>query len=151
MPATVIGSCGPGAARPCFAWWPRYRSAALAVAGAGLLLFVSLEIRHLWQGALALSLPTGNGELYTYSAAWLLLAGAAIVIGGLWRQRRLYRAGLGLLGVVIAKIFLVDMSGLEGLLRVASFMGLGLALLALAWLHRRVGGAPAPLSPQGAE
>ena len=39
---------------------------------------------------------------------------------------------------VIAKIFLIDMSGLQGLWRVASFMGLGLSLLGLAWLHQRM-------------
>lgn len=122
---------------------PRWRRTALAVAGAGLLLFVSLEIRHLWQGKLALYLATGNGELYTYSVVWLLLAAAAIVAGGLWRYRGLYRAGMALLAVVIAKLFLVDMSDLDGLWRVASFMGLGLSLLGLAWLHRRIGHAGA--------
>jgi uncharacterized membrane protein len=30
------------------------------------------------------------------------------------------------------------MSGLQGLWRVASFMGLGLSLLGLAWLHQRM-------------
>ena len=119
----------------------RWRPLALATAGGGFLLFISLEIRHLWQGRLSLHLATGNGELYTYSAVWLLLAMGALVAGGVWRRRRLYRAGMALLAVVIAKIFLVDMDDLEGLLRVASFMGLGVALLGLAWLHRRFGGA----------
>ena len=119
----------------------RWRPLALATAGGGFLLFISLEIRHLWQGRLSLHLATGNGELYTYSAVWLLLAMGALVAGGVWRRRRLYRAVMVLLALVIAKIFLVDMDDLEGLLRVASFMGLGVALLGLAWLHRRFGGA----------
>ena len=41
-----------------------------------------------------------------------------------------------LLLMVVAKLFLVDMAGLEGLWRVASFMGLGLSLLALAYLYQ---------------
>jgi uncharacterized membrane protein len=49
----------------------------------------------------------------------------------------LYKAGMALLGLVIAKIFLVDMAGLQGLWRVAAFMGLGLALLGLAWMYRK--------------
>lgn len=49
---------------------------------------------------------------------------------------------MGLLVFVIGKIFLVDMAGLDGLWRVASFMGLGLSLLALAWLHQRVAKQP---------
>src|SRR5690554_8202890 len=48
------------------------------------------------------------------------------------------RGGMLLLLVVVAKIFFIDMAELGGLWRVASFMGLGLTLLALAWLHRRL-------------
>jgi uncharacterized membrane protein len=44
---------------------------------------------------------------------------------------------MALLGIVIGKIFLIDMAGLEGFWRVAAFMGLGLALLGLAWLYRK--------------
>lgn len=108
-------------------------------AGLNLLLFVSLEIRHLWQdGLVHLSHRTPDGELYTYSAVWLALASCALIAGS-WRQQRgLYQGGMALLLVVVAKLFLVDMAGLTGLWRVASFMGLGLALLALAWLHQRL-------------
>ena len=48
---------------------------------------------------------------------------------------------MALLLVVIAKIFIIDMADLEGLLRVASFMGLGLSLLGLAYLHQKITGA----------
>jgi uncharacterized membrane protein len=113
------------------------RWAGLA-AGLSLLLFISMEIRHLWQGELSLARPTPDGELYTYSAIWLLLASAAL-LGGSWlHSRTLYRSGMALLLVVVAKLFLIDMSDLTGLWRVASFMGLGLGLLALAWLHQRL-------------
>jgi len=118
---------------------PRFLRPALALAGGGTLLFVALEIRHLWQGGkLSLILATGDGELYTYSVVGLLLAIAAILTGTRWRVPDLYKSGLALLACVIAKIFLIDMSGLDGMWRVASFMGLGLALLGLAWLHRRI-------------
>ncbi len=107
-------------------------------AGLNLLLFVSLEIRHLWQGGtIHLSHSTPDGELYTYSVVWLLMASVAMVAGSWLQHRTLYRGGMGLLLVVVAKLFLVDMSDLTGLWRVASFMGLGLALLGLAWLHQR--------------
>jgi len=115
------------------------RRPALGIAGLAMLLFVALEIRHLWQGGkLNLRYPTGDGELYTYSIIGLLLAIAAILAGTSWRVRDIYRVGIALLTAVTAKIFLIDMSGLEGLWRVASFMGLGLSLLGLAWLHRRI-------------
>ena len=118
---------------------PQLRKAALVIAGLGTLLFVSLEIRQLWQGgSLSLHNPTSDGELYSYSISWLMMAIAAILAGTSWHVRDLYKSGIALLAVVIAKIFIVDMSDLEGLLRVASFMGLGLSLLGLAWLHRRM-------------
>ncbi|MEM9402210.1 MAG: DUF2339 domain-containing protein [Pseudomonadota bacterium] len=101
--------------------------------------FVSLQIRHLWSGSADLYVPTmTSGELYTYSAVWLLLAVAAM-LAGLWRYgTTVYRCGLVLLAVVIGKLFLIDMSDLEGLLRVASFLGLGVSLLGISFLHQRL-------------
>ena len=37
----------------------------------------------------------------------------------------------------VVKVFAFDMADLTGLLRVASFLGLGIALLALGFLYRR--------------
>ncbi len=114
-----------------------YRQVAGTLAGLALLLFCSLEIRHLWQGDLSLSDATSDGELYTYSMVWLALA----IVGSIWAIRfahaNLYKGSMLLLIVVVAKIFLIDMEDLTGLLRAASFMGLGLCLLGLAYLHQR--------------
>jgi uncharacterized membrane protein len=120
-----------------YAYDRRFRHFAAAIAGGGLFIFVSLEIRHLWHAALDLDLGTTNGEVYTYSAVWLAMAVATMLGATRFGSRDGYRAGIGLLVAVIAKIFLFDMAGLEGLLRVASFMGLGLALLGLGWLYQR--------------
>ncbi len=116
----------------------RWTKVSASLAGLSLFVFVSMEIRHLWQGALALSLSTGEGELYTYSLVWLIMAIAAILLAAKTNGQGLYQAGMGLLLLVIAKIFLLDMAGLEGLLRVASFMGLGLSLLGLAYLYQKL-------------
>ena len=88
--------------------------------------------------AVFLDLATGNGELYTYSAVWLVIAIGCLLYGAMNRLTSLNRYGFMLLGLVIGKIFLIDMAGLEGLFRVASFMGLGLSLLALAFLTSKV-------------
>ena len=40
------------------------------------------------------------------------------------------------IALAIAKVFLFDISGPTGLLRVFSFLALGLALAGLAWLNR---------------
>ncbi len=117
---------------------PRFRAPATLFSGIAGFVFISLEIRHLWQGSVRLSLPTSDGELYTYSAVWLVMAVAAI-LGGTWRfGPQVYKAGMILLALVIAKLFLVDMSDLQGLLRVASFLGLGLCLLGISYLHQKL-------------
>ena len=68
---------------------------------------------------------TSVGELYTYSVVWLGLAAMALTLGNWLGNRSLYKGGMVLLLVVVAKLFLIDMAGLTGLWRVASFMGLG--------------------------
>ncbi len=118
---------------------PRFSRIAAGVAGVALFIFVSLEIRHLWQGTLDLDSLTRDGELYTYSIVWLLMAVTAILAGGLRYGTGLYRGGMALLALVIAKIFLVDADDLTGLLRASAFMGLGLCLLGLTYLHQRFG------------
>jgi len=119
----------------------QYGRFAHLAAGLNALWFISLEIRQIWQGDAGMSLSnyTPDGELYTYSVVWMLLAAGALTLGRWLASRDIYRGGMVLLLVVVAKLFLIDMAGLTGLWRVASFMGLGLALLALAWLHQRLG------------
>lgn len=126
-------------------WYlPAVKVPATLLAAAAGFIFINLQIRHFWQDSISLQLPTGAAELYTYSAVWLLLAMAA-VLGGAWRfGRDCYRGGMLLLLLVVAKLFLVDMSDLEGLLRVASFLGMGLGLLGIAYLHRRLQGLQRP-------
>jgi uncharacterized membrane protein len=51
----------------------------------------------------------------------------------------LRHAGMALVCVVVAKVFLIDMAGLQGLLRVFSFLGLGAALVGLGYAYRRFG------------
>ncbi len=97
-----------------------------------------LEIRRLWRGPALHVAPVGDGELYTYTVA--LFAASLGVLGvAVWRRSILLRK-LAMLGVAltIAKVFLLDMSGLSGLTRVVSFVGLGLALTALAWGNRKI-------------
>jgi uncharacterized membrane protein len=117
----------------------RYKPAAALVAAGGFLVLVSMQIRHLWNGALDLDLGFGDPELYTYSIVWLVMAVLSILLAASRGQRLFYRAGMVLLLVVIGKIFIIDMADLEGLLRVASFMGLGLSLLGLAYVYQKIG------------
>ncbi len=112
------------------------RRGLLSLGLAGLAHYVALEIRHFWRGAF-LDVPgVTDPELYTYTLA-LLLTSAGLMIAA-WRRRSplLRRAGVVLVGLTIAKVFLIDMSGLTGLIRVVSFLGLGLSLAGLALVNR---------------
>ncbi len=115
-----------------------------AATGLSALIFSFMQIRHLWEPAMAWHLGTGSGEQYTYSVVWLAMAVVAILAAGRRAEQGWYRAGMVLLLAVTAKIFLIDMSDLQGLLRVASFMGLGLSLLGLAFLHQQLARPDAP-------
>ncbi|KIN73438.1 DUF2339 domain-containing protein [Sulfitobacter guttiformis] len=114
------------------------RVAIAAVGGATLALWFFAVIRHFWQGGAAMFL--GNGisqpEQYTYTIV-LLMAGAVLFYQSLARRSGVIRkAGLMVIGLAVAKVFLIDVTDLDGLTRVFSLLVLGLALAALAWLNR---------------
>lgn len=123
------------------AYWlstERFRKLIGAITAVMLWYFVSIEIRHLWHGTLNTYSAASNGEHYSYSMAWLVLAVIGSVIGIRFEKHLLYKGAMAFLMCVVAKIFLFDMSGLTGLWRVGSFMALGISLLGLSWLHRRI-------------
>jgi len=100
-------------------------------------LFVTLEVRHWFQGALLNAGQVENNELYAYSAAWILLAIALLLAGLRLGSGALRQAALAVMLIVVAKVFLFDMRELEDLWRVFSFFGLGVSLLCLGYLYQR--------------
>ncbi|KGM88566.1 putative membrane protein [Roseovarius mucosus DSM 17069] len=112
---------------------------AFAVAGAGYgAWYLALEIRRLWQGD-DLSVPgVSDGELYSYTVALILVSVMLLGLALVRRSETLRRVAMAGVALTVAKVFLVDMAGLSGLVRVASFLGLGLSLAGLAWLNRRI-------------
>ena len=103
-----------------------------------LYMFVTLEIRHLWNDGIRVGMPVKEGELYTYSLVWLLLSVAILIYGAYRNSSDAKKAGIIVLLVVIAKAFFWDMRDLDGLWRVVSFLGLGLSLLGIAYLFNKV-------------
>ena len=88
--------------------------------------------------------PVADGELWAYSGAWMLY-GAVLMAMGIFRADRVLRlAALSIIGLVTGKVFLIDMADLAGLWRVLSFLGLGLALIALGAVYRRFVITPPP-------
>lgn len=130
---------------------PRFGRFILTSGAALLALYVTLEIRRFWQGDDLSRNLVVQGELYSYTIALLLLGAALLYQAIARRSSGLRRLAMAVIGLTVAKVFLVDISGLTGLTRVASFLGLGLSLAGLALLNRwagaRGGGEQEP--PQG--
>jgi uncharacterized membrane protein len=85
--------------------------------------------------------------LWAWSGAWLAYGAALMAAGIRIAAKPLRLAALAIIGLTAAKVFLVDMSGLVGLWRVVSFLGLGLTLISLGAVYRRfvgTGEVPAP-------
>jgi uncharacterized membrane protein len=112
--------------------------AGLSVANFVLLfVLVTLNVRQLYWGGYFDGGRTVDAEVYTYSAAWLLL-GVGLLIAGTIRKEQMIRiASLVTLLIAIGKVFLIDAGSLEGLYRVVSFFGLGVTLIALSWFYTR--------------
>ncbi len=109
--------------------------------GAAMLLgfvWATFLVQDYYGGSTLLDGDYSSTEIYTYSVVWLLLAVAYQAIG-LWRNQSVIHVGsLILLLITIGKVFLVDASELEGLFRVLSFLGLGLALIGIGFFYNRV-------------
>jgi hypothetical protein len=76
------------------------------------------------------------------SALWGGCGLAALVVGLLRDERRLRLAGLTLLAIAVGKVFLFDLAKLESIYRVASFIALGMLLLAAAFAYQRLRAQP---------
>ena len=73
----------------------------------------------------------------TYSIAWALFALGLILVGMRIKQRAARYAGVALLGVTLAKLFLHDLSDLDELYRIGAFVGVALILIAASFIYQR--------------
>lgn len=100
--------------------------------------YVVFEVRRLFHGRDLSDPNVTDGELYAYTVVMLVASVALLLFAYKRRSLPLRKLAMAGVALTIAKVFLVDMSGLAGLIRVVSFMGLGLSLLALVWLNRKL-------------
>jgi hypothetical protein len=103
----------------------RRLSAALA-SGAVVSAFLHVS-QSFWHGASGFYLTVG----------WTLLAFGSIIIGWLGRERIYRLSGLGLLGLALAKIAILDVWRLELLARIISFMVLGVVLVLIGFVYTK--------------
>lgn len=76
--------------------------------------------------------------LMTFSIFWGLYAVLSIILGFSFRAVVLRYVGLGLLGITLVKIVLIDLANAGTGWRILSFLGLGLILLATSVLYGRL-------------
>lgn len=99
---------------------------------------VMLLVRQAFHGATLTAIDMPVGERYGYSLAGLLLSVALLGAGIRLADKPLRLAGLLLLTATVLKVFLIDAAALEGVLRILSFLGLGIALIGVGKLYTKV-------------
>lgn len=141
VPAYLLPALALGIGATWLKRWPNVLRFGIGGCSALLSVFwIALAIRHFWRGGEAMVLPEiAEPELYSYTVA-LLLTGAILFYQSLARRNApLRKVGLAVIGLAVAKVFLIDISGLGGLIRVFALLLLGLSLAGLAWLNRWAG------------
>ena len=75
-----------------------------------------------------------------YAILWTVLAVLLMVVANRKQLRILWMTGAGLLGLTVAKLFLIDLSNTGGSARIVAFIGVGVLMLIVGYL--------APLPPK---
>ncbi len=83
-----------------------------------------------WSGAALSGSPAVQTGL---AILWTLLAMALMLLAGRRASRIGWLTGAGLLGVVVLKLLLVDMSSAQGWQRIVTFIGVGILMLVIGY------------------
>lgn len=112
-------------------------------------LFAFSSLRQLFHGSI-LTVPgvTAGEDIFRSIVAIVLAIG--FLLWGIRRGLRDWRiASLVVMIAAVAKVFLFDASGLDGLLRIGSFVALGVSLIGIGWLYSRQLGEERTPAAQG--
>jgi uncharacterized membrane protein len=135
----------PAIAAALLAWYARNRrppwyGMMLGITAAALAFtYATLSVRRIFKGEF-IGFWSGLEplETYTYSALWLGMGVALLVIGVRTGSFIMRAASGALIAIAVAKVFLFDMSELEGVLRALSFIGLGAVLIGIGLFYQRL-------------
>ncbi len=136
LPAVAAGGLAVYAMRKR----PQWYSGMLGLLAAALLFaYATLSVRRLFHGEhIGYRAGMGQLETYSYSALWLSM-GVALLVAGVWLKSQIMRiASAVLIAVAVAKVFIFDMSELEGVLRALSFIGLGIVLIGIGLFYQKL-------------
>ena len=117
---------------------PRWPALVAVILGFVLVfVYLSFEVARAYQGPVPLFHHISDAEFYTYSLVWLVYALALLAIGIRGKSTLPRYVSLAALLITVLKAFLFDMADLEGLLRVSTFLILGLTLIGIGYLYQR--------------
>lgn len=141
----LIGYLLPGLAYAGLAFYARDKRPLpyvilLALSGALLgFAWVTLTVRRFWQDEfIAYWKGFEQAETYSYSVAWLAIGVGLLALGSRFDARSLRIASAVIVMLTVAKVFLIDMANLEGVLRALSFIGLGFVLIGIGLFYQRI-------------
>ena len=126
----------------------RADNATQLIAGVSLFAFFTALVNrtaHHW-GGVPFELDTLLASMQVQaglSIVWTLMALGLMIGGHLRHRREVWLIGAALIGVVVAKLFFVELSNRGGLARIVSFIGVGVLLLVVGYF--------APLPPKRAD
>jgi len=113
-------------------------AAAPVVANIYVLAAISLEVWDLFGRMPALEgMERGLAQQLALSTLWLVYALAFLAAGFRKKWATLRWQALALLGIVIGKVFIFDLSFLQRFYRILSFLFLGFALLLISFYYQR--------------
>jgi uncharacterized membrane protein len=134
--ATWLRAAGRQGLQP---WLERSMTVVVALYAIGAFLWMNgtlLRTVHHWTGLPFLLRPMLASQLVqaSFSILWMVLALAAMVVATRRAIRVVWICGAALMGLVVAKLFVVDLSGIGTLERIVSFVGVGVLMLLIGYL-----------------
>jgi uncharacterized membrane protein len=109
-----------------------------ATAMAVLLALLSVEAYNYFHEVASVARDARWMSLGAVSLVWGLYAVVVLVIGFRGKIRGLRYAALGLFGLTIVKLVMVDMAGTQDVYRIIVFLALGLILIGVAYAYHRI-------------
>lgn len=134
--------------------WERRVATPLVLVAASVLLWRITTQTHAIFEARELTVGVSQDLAYqlTLSLIWAVYAGGLILSGFVFRFRPVRLLGVVILGLLVLKVFVLDMQELERGYRIASFVGVGVLLLVISVMYQRersTGGAARDMGGAG--
>lgn len=122
-------------------WLGRGRIAVEPIAMTLIFMLALTLLRQIFAGSIMPPVPMSGTEDLLRSLLGIVVAIGFLAWGAKTGKRSWRIGSMVLMVLAVAKVFLIDAAGLEGLLRIASFMALGFSLIGIGWVYSRLLGS----------